>query len=93
MAIFQQRACCTLLEIEQDKVIVHKGGRGSGSKGQRAPWDSTAKSSNSGVMMVNGAWKMLCNKGCGWNESHTTKLHDEHQRSAATFKVPPHHPY
>jgi hypothetical protein len=51
------------------------------------------KSSNSGVMMVNGAWKMLCNKGCGWNESHTTKYHDEHQRSAATFKVPPHHPY
>jgi hypothetical protein len=44
-------------------------------------------------MMVNGAWKMLCNKGCGWNESHTTKYHDEHQRSAATFKVPPHHPY
>jgi hypothetical protein len=30
------------------------------------------------VMMVNGAWKMLCNKGCGWNESHTTKYHDEH---------------
>ena len=43
--------------------------------------------------MVNGAWKMLCNKGCGWNESHTTKYHDEHQQSAATFKVPPHHPY
>ena len=43
--------------------------------------------------MVNGVWKMLCNKGCGWNESHTTKYHDEHQRSAATFEVPPHHPY
>ncbi len=43
--------------------------------------------------MINGAWKMLCNKGCGWNESHTTKYHDEHQQSAATFKVPPHHPY
>jgi hypothetical protein len=43
-------------------------------------------------MMINGAWKMLCN-GCGWNESHTTKYHDEHQRSVATFKVPPHHPY
>jgi hypothetical protein len=67
-------------------------GRGSGSEGQRAPWDSTAKSSNSGVMMANGAWKMLCNKGCGWNESHTTKYHDEHQRLAAMFKVPPHHP-
>ncbi len=43
--------------------------------------------------MINGAWKMLCNKSCGWNKSHTTKYHDEHQRSAATFKVPPHHPY
>ncbi len=43
--------------------------------------------------MIDGAWKMLCNKGCGWNKSHTTKYHDEHQRSAATFKVPPHHPY
>ncbi len=43
--------------------------------------------------MIKGAWKMLCNKGCGWNESHTTKYYDEHQRSAATFKVPPHHPY
>ncbi len=43
--------------------------------------------------MVNGAWKMLCNKGCGCNESHTTKYYDEHQRLASTFKVPPHHPY
>ncbi len=43
--------------------------------------------------MVNGAWKMLCNKGCGWNESHTTKYHDEHQQLAATFKMPPCHPY
>ena len=68
-------------------------GRGSGSDGQRAPWDSTAKGTNSGVMMIDGAWKMLCNKGCGWNETHTTKFHDEHQRSAATFKVPPSHPY
>ncbi len=32
-AIFQQRACRTLLEIEQDEVIVHKGDRGlPGSK-------------------------------------------------------------
>jgi hypothetical protein len=42
-----------------------RGVPGSGSEGQHAPWDSTAKSSNSGVMMVNGAWKMLSNKGCG----------------------------
>jgi hypothetical protein len=32
-AIFQQRACCTLLEIEQDKVVMRKGDRGlPGSK-------------------------------------------------------------
>jgi hypothetical protein len=31
--IFQQRACCTLLEIEQDEVVMRKGDRGlSGSK-------------------------------------------------------------
>ncbi len=45
-----------------------QGGRGGGAGragGQRAPWDSTAKSNNSGVMMIDGAWKMLCNKGCG----------------------------
>ncbi len=51
------------------------------------------KSNDSGVMMIDGAWKMLCNEGCGWNESHTTKYHDEHQQSVATFKVLPHHPY
>ena len=45
------------------------------------------------MMMIDGAWKMLCNKGCGWNETHTTKFYDEHQRLAATFKVPPSHPY
>jgi hypothetical protein len=32
-AVFQQRAHCTLLEIEQDEVVVHKGDRGlPGSK-------------------------------------------------------------
>ena len=36
---------------------------------------------------------MLCNKGCGWNETHKTKFHEEQQQSVATFKVPPHHPY
>ncbi len=36
---------------------------------------------------------MHCFKCGGWNETHTTKYHDEQQWSAATFKVPPHHPY
>jgi hypothetical protein len=36
---------------------------------------------------------MNCSKCGGWNETHTTKYHEERQRSAATFKVPPHHPF
>ncbi len=35
---------------------------------------------------------MNCSK-CGWNETHTSKYHDEQARNAASFKVPPHHPY
>ena len=36
---------------------------------------------------------MHCSKCGGWNETHTTKYHEEQQRSATTFKVPPHHPF
>ena len=43
--------------------------------------------------MINGAWKLLGNKGCGWNDTHTTTYHEEQQRLVATFKVPPHHPF
>jgi hypothetical protein len=42
--------------------------------------------------MIDGVWKMHY-KICGWNETHTTKFHEEQQRSVATLKVPPHHPY
>ena len=68
-------------------------GCGSDSDGPCAPWDSTTIGTNSSMMMMDETWKMLCNKGCGWNETHTTKYHDEQQQSAATFKVPPNHPY
>ena len=67
------------------------GGRDPGSDGQRAPWDSTTKSNTSGVNMIDGVWKMGC-EICGWNETHTTKFHEEQQQLVATFKVPPHHP-
>ena len=49
-------------------------GHWSGSDGQRAPWDSTTKINTSGVNMIDGVWKMLCNKGCGWNETRTKKF-------------------
>jgi hypothetical protein len=43
-------------------------------------------------MNVEGIWKMNCSK-CGWNETHTSKYHDEQSRNAASFKIPAHHPY
>ena len=44
-------------------------------------------------MNVDSTWKMHYSKCSGRNEAHTTKYHEEQQRSAATFKVPPHHPF
>ncbi len=44
-AIFQQRARCTLLEIEQDKAVVHKGDCGlPGSKVYVANWIAATQS-------------------------------------------------
>ncbi len=44
-AIFQQRAHCTLLEIEQDKVVVRKDDRGlPGSKVYVANWITATQS-------------------------------------------------
>jgi len=50
------------------------GAGGHGNSGERTPWDKS-EGSNSGIKMIDGAWKMLCNKGCGWNTSHTTGYH------------------
>ena len=36
---------------------------------------------------------MKCNKGCGWNTTHTSKYCDEFKRNGASFKVPASHPY
>ena len=36
---------------------------------------------------------MKCNKGCGWNTTHTTKYCNEFKRNGASFSVPPLHPY
>ena len=32
---------------------------------------------------------MKCNKGCGWNTTHTTKYCDEYKRDGAYFSVLP----
>ena len=32
--------------------------------------------SNIGVQLFDGKWMCLCNKGCGFNNSHTTGFHN-----------------
>jgi hypothetical protein len=50
-AIFQQRARCTLLEIEQDEVVVRKDDRGlPGSKVYVANWIAATQSLSSKIM-------------------------------------------
>ena len=47
-AVFQQRARCTLLEIEQDEVVLRKGDRGlPGSKVYVANWIAATQSLSS----------------------------------------------
>jgi len=76
-----------------------RGGRGGGAGrgGDRAPWgdDSARKSTAAGIMEFEGTWKMHCSKcdGDGWNETHTTKYHDDQKRNAATFQLPRTHPW
>ena len=36
---------------------------------------------------------MKCNKGCGWNTTHTSKYCDKFKRNGASFSLPAMHPY
>jgi hypothetical protein len=36
---------------------------------------------------------MKCNKGCGWNTTHTSKYCDKFKRNGASFSVPASHLY
>jgi hypothetical protein len=54
--------------------------------------DAAKKGANSGVMNIEGIWKMNCSK-CGINDTHTTKYHDEQLRNVATFRLPASHPW
>ena len=76
--------------VPQKKKIFLREPGGGPPTDERAPWKET-EGSNSGVKMIDGAWQMLCNKGCGWNSLHTTGFHNEQSRSAANFKLPPDH--
>ena len=50
---------------------------------------------NSGVEKFNNVWHMLCNKGCGWNCTHTTGFHSAYVTNPSFFPagLPPSHPY
>ena len=46
-----------------------------------------------GIAQVNGRWMMLCNRGCGWNTTHTTHFHNKWKSNSSTFVLPPSHPF
>jgi hypothetical protein len=50
---------------------------------------------NSGVQKFNNVWHMLCNKGCGWNCTHTTGFHSAFTANPSSFPaaLPAAHPY
>ena len=49
----------------------------------------------SGVQKFNNVWHMLCNKGCGWNRTHTTGFHAAFTPNPSFFPaaLPAAHPY
>jgi hypothetical protein len=66
----------------------------SNSGYQRKPWkppDTT--NSTMGIANFNGDWMMKCNRGCGWNYTHTTKFHNKWKSNPSTFALPGTHPY
>ncbi len=60
---------------------------------QNSKSEYNASTANQGVECINGVWMMKCNKGCGWNTTHTTKYCNELKRNGASFSVPPLHLY
>jgi hypothetical protein len=74
-AIFQQRACCTLLEIEQDVVVVHKGNRGlPGSKIYVANWIAATQSLSSKFL---GSFHLQSKNAAGENVQKSKHIQDE----------------
>ena len=66
---------------------------------ERKKWGEKRKQpepgANGGVHEFNGVWHMLCNKGCGWNKTHTTGFHNQFLTNPSAFPamLPAEHPY
>ena len=66
---------------------------------KRSQWgnsNDTAKTNTTtqGIECINNVWMMKCNKGCGWNTTHTSKYCDKFKRNGASFStLPATHPY
>ena len=46
-----------------------------------------------GIANFNGDWMMKCNRGCGWNYTHTSKFYNKWKSNPSTFALPGIHPY
>ena len=86
-------------EDEKDQM----GSNGGGGTYQRKKWGTNDGSdkkekgitNNSGLSKFDGVWHMHCNKGCGWNKTHTTKFHGKFKATPPAYPsmLPPQHPY
>jgi hypothetical protein len=75
VAVFQQRARCTLLKIEQDEVIVHKGDRGlPGSKVYVANRIAATQSLSSKFL---GSFHLQSKNAAGKNVQKSKHIQDE----------------
>ncbi len=83
-AVFQQRARCTLLEIEQDKVVVRKGDRGLlGSKVYVANRITTTQSLSSKFL---GSFHLQSKNAAGENVQKSKHIQDEFKLNLEVMK-------
>eukprot|EP00956_Cyclotella_meneghiniana_P039536 scaffold173548_cov23-Cyclotella_meneghiniana.AAC.1 len=74
----------------------HNGSRGSGGAGNGSGGGQyERKKFGDGVQKINNVWHMVCNKGCGWNTTHTTKYHGAFTPNPSAYPtaLPSTHPY
>ena len=77
-----------------------KAGKSTGSSGsiegsyERKKWGANEDTGN-GLKQFDSVWHMLCNKGCGWNKTHTTGWHKRFLANPLAYPsaLPATHPY
>lgn len=71
-----------------------RGGRGRGNGGcGHGGRGGSSGGYGSGVAFMGGRWLCHCNKGCGWNDTHTSGFHDRWNKNPGSFSLPATHEF